>query len=200
MPAGRGRVVRPALSALVFCQILVASAAAQTSPGAVIGPNEGEHLTRRWGFPLTIKIDPITVGSKDFVAGTEDIPPEKAIPWHRHHHMEEIVIVQSGDVVARIGNQQREVGAGAIAFGPPNTWMCFENVGKDVARVLWIFSRPGFEVYVRATSVPSGEPVVPPSSEEMDQIRKKYFDEIELGAGSGTSYPKGCVGEPVPQP
>ena len=200
MPAGPRRVVRATLTALVFCQILVSSAAAQTSPGAIIAPDEGERLTRLWGFPLTIKIDPVTVGSKDFVAGTEDLRPHQAIPWHRHHHMEEIVVVQSGDIVARIGNQKRQVGAGAIAFGPPNTWMCFENVGENDARVLWIFSRPGFEVYVRATSVPFGQVPVPPSSEEMDQIRKKYLDEIELGAGSGMDYPKGCVREAVPSP
>jgi CubicO group peptidase (beta-lactamase class C family) len=48
------------------------------------------------GLPLTIKIDPVTAGSKDFVAGTEDLAPGTAIPMHRHHHMEEIVMIQSG--------------------------------------------------------------------------------------------------------
>jgi quercetin dioxygenase-like cupin family protein len=187
--------VSPALTALIFCQILLSSAAAQTSQGAIIGPDEGEHLMRRWGYPLTIKIDPVTAGTKDFVVGTEDLAPGADIPWHRHHHMEEIVIVQSGDVVARIGDQQRRVGPGAMAFGPPNTWMCFENVGTEVARVMWIFSRPGFEDYVRATSVPLGQPVIPFTPAELDQIRQKYINDIELRAQPGTSYPKGCLSE-----
>jgi quercetin dioxygenase-like cupin family protein len=186
------RVLRRAPTALIWC-LMLASAAAQTPAGTIRGPDEGEHLMRRWGYPLTIKIDPLTAGSKDFVAGTEDLAPGTQIPMHRHHHMEEIVMIQSGDVVARIGDQQRVVGPGAMAFGPPNTWMCFQNVGTSVARVTWIFSRPGFETYVRATSVPLGQPVVPLTAAELDQIRQKYIDEIELAAPAGTPYPGACL-------
>jgi len=186
-------VLRRAPTAPIWC-LMLASAAAQTPAGTILGPGDGEHLTRRWGYPLTIKIDPVTAGSKDFVAGTEDLAPGTEIPMHRHHHMEEIVIIQSGDdVVARIGDQQRHVGPGAMAFGPPNTWMCFQNVGTSVARVTWIFSRPGFETYVRATSVPAGQPVVALTATEMDKIRQEYIGEIELAARAGTTYPGGCL-------
>jgi quercetin dioxygenase-like cupin family protein len=191
-------VLRRALTAPIWC-LMLASAAAQAPAGLILGPDEGEHLMRRWCYPLTIKIDPARAGSKDFVAGTEDLAPGTGIPKHRHHHMEEIVIIQSGDVLAEIGDRQRRVGPGAMAFGPPNTWMSFQNVGTSVATVTWIFSRPGFETYVRATSVPVGQPVVPFTAAELDEIRKKYMDEIELAAPAGTTYAGACPNA-VPKP
>ncbi|WP_340613344.1 cupin domain-containing protein [Xenorhabdus thailandensis] len=79
---------------------------AKEPTATIITAEEGEQLTRRWGYPLTIKVDPITTGAKNFSVGTEDIPPGKAIPRHRHTHSEELIIVQSGSVIAHIGNEK----------------------------------------------------------------------------------------------
>ncbi|WP_199154469.1 cupin domain-containing protein [Chromobacterium sp. ASV23] len=156
---------------------------------AILAPDEGEQLTRRWGYPMTIKVSPATTGSKNFSIGTEDIAPGNAIPPHRHHHSEEVVIVQSGVVEARIGDQTRKVPAGSIIYAPANTWMNIANKSNSTATVIWIFPQPGFEDYVRATSVPAGQPVTPLKPTELAEIRSKYQDHIELQAPSGSSYP-----------
>lgn len=146
----------------------------------ILQDDQGEHLTRRWGYPLTIKVDPLTAGATSFSIGTEDIAPGKAIPAHRHMHAEEVVIVQSGTVLARVGEQTVKVEAGGMAFAPADTWMSYENIGPTTARVIWIFSKPGFEEYVRATSVPAGQPVVPLSAQELSAIRERYKQHIDL--------------------
>ena len=156
---------------------------------ALLHPHEGEQLTRRWGYPATIKADPVTTGAKQFSAGTEDIPPGKAIPRHRHTHFEELVIVQSGTLEAHVGDQRRTMGPGSIAFAPPNTWMGFENVGNTTATIIWIFPTPGFEEYLRATSVPARSPVTPLTADEIKVIREKHKDHIQLEQGDISAYP-----------
>jgi hypothetical protein len=42
-------VLRRALTAPIWC-LMLASAAAQTPAGTILGPDDGEHLTRRWGY------------------------------------------------------------------------------------------------------------------------------------------------------
>jgi len=154
----------------------------------ILQADEGEHLTRRWGYPLTIKVDPLTAGATQFSIGTEDIAPGKAIPVHRHMHAEEVVIVQSGTVLARVGEQAVKVEAGGMAFAPANTWMSFENIGSTPARVIWVFPKPGFEEYVRATSVPAGQPAVPFTAAELSVIRERYKDHIDLAQPTTAAY------------
>jgi len=155
----------------------------------LLSPEEGEQLTRRWGYPLTIKVDPVTTGAKHFSVGTEDIPPGKAIPRHRHTHSEEIIIVQSGTVLAHVGDQRRSLGPGSIAYAPADTWMGFENLGNTTATVIWIFPSPGFEEYVRATSVPAGSPVTPLTADELNTIRERYKAHIQLEGDNLSAYP-----------
>lgn len=154
----------------------------------ILQADEGEHLTRRWGYPLTIKVDPLTAGATSFSIGTEDIAPGKAIPAHRHMHAEEVVIVQSGTVLAKVGEQTVKVEAGGMAFAPADTWMSYENIGTTTARVIWIFPKPGFEEYVRATSVPAGQPVVPLTAPELAAIRERYKEHIDLAQPATAVY------------
>jgi hypothetical protein len=50
-----------------------------------------------------------------------------------------------------------------------------ENIGKDHLTQIGVWSAPGYEDYMRAISVPAGEPVTPLSKEELIEIRKKYL-------------------------
>lgn len=174
----------------VAIQMSCSPATLAKQPSVVIlAPDEGEQLTRRWGYPMTIKVSPATSGSKDFSIGTEDIPPGHAIPPHRHPDMEEVVVVMSGVVEARIGEQVRKVSTGGLVFAPSNTWMNIANKTNSTATVMWIFPKPGFEEYVRATSVPAGQSVIPITPAELKAIRSKYNHCIELQAPSGAAYP-----------
>ncbi|MBP2195119.1 cupin domain-containing protein [Pantoea cypripedii] len=156
----------------------------------ILTPNEGEQLTRRWGYPLTIKIDPVTTGTPTFSIGTEDISPGKQIPPHWHPTSEEVVIVLSGTLYGFLDGKYAELGPGSMVYAPINTVMGFENRTNEIATIVWIFSKPGFEQYVRATSVPAGQEVVPMTKEELDAVRVKYKDYIELDGGDLLQYPE----------
>ncbi|AVS76949.1 cupin domain-containing protein [Paracidovorax avenae] len=180
----------PAIASLCVLSLFHAGSGWAREPiPLLLQANEGEQLTRRWGYPMTIKVDPVTAGARDFSAGTEDIAPGKKIPLHRHPHMEELVIVQSGTLLAHVGDQHRVVGPGGMAYAPAGTWMGFENTGNTTATVIWIFPRPGFEEYVRATSVPAGAAVTPLAGDELAAIRQRYRGHIELGGGDLAAYP-----------
>jgi hypothetical protein len=63
------------------------TAGAAKSTGLVLQADEGERMTRRWGLPMTIKIDPVNGGSRQLLVGTEDLPPGQSIPVHKHSQM-----------------------------------------------------------------------------------------------------------------
>ncbi|MCM2448471.1 cupin domain-containing protein [Rahnella sp. CG8] len=130
-----------------------------------------------------------TTGAKHFSMGTEIIMPGKEIPLHRHMHSEEVVVVQQGSVEAILNDKHQVIGQGGMAYAPPDTWMSFKNIFEIPATVLWIFSTPGFEEYVRETSVKKGEAVIPFTPDELTHVRKRYLQLIELSAPFDVNYP-----------
>lgn len=165
---------------------------ASSGLAAIAPPGGGQQLQRRWGYPVSLVIDPLTVGAENLSVGTEVLSPGHKIPHHRHPNMEEIVVVLSGTILAEIGDQQLAGGPGTIAFAPKNTEMGFTNMGDTDATIMWVFDRPGFENYVRATSVGPDESPMPMSVEEMLAIRERFKDVVvfpeEFGHGS-EGYP-----------
>ena len=167
---------------LVMATFLVACAhsdkrtatAAANSTGLVLQAEEGERMTRRWGLPMTIKIDPVNGGSKRLLVGTEDLPPGQSIPIHKHSHCDEVVIVLKGSGTAILGDKRRDVGPGSILYIPEEEWVGLENTGQETIRVVFIFSELGFDDYLRATSVPEGNEVIPFTSQELARIREKF--------------------------
>ena len=145
-----------------------------SSTGLVLLSDEGERMVRRWGLKMTIKIDPVNGGSKRLLVGTEDIPPGKSIPVHKHSHCDEVLIVLQGKGTAILGEKRREVSAGAIVFIPEDEWVGLENTGNEMIRIVFIFSELGFDQYLHATSVPEGQKVVPFTAKELAEIREKF--------------------------
>ncbi len=144
------------------------------STGLILQENDGERMVRRWGLPMTIKVDPVNGGSKQLLVGTEDIPPGRGIPVHKHSHCDELVIIQRGTGTAILGDKRQVVTAGAMVFVPENEWVGLENTGKETIRIVFIFSALGFDQYLRATSVPEGQEVKPFSASELAEIRQKF--------------------------
>ena len=144
------------------------------STGLVLQADEGERMVRRWGLPMTIKVDPANGGSKHLVVGTEDVPPGKTIPVHKHSHCDELVILLQGKGTAALGDKRREVSAGAMIFIPQDEWVGLENTGQETIRVVFVFSELGFDKYLRATSVPEGQEVEPFSPSELTEVRRKF--------------------------
>jgi oxalate decarboxylase/phosphoglucose isomerase-like protein (cupin superfamily) len=107
------------------------------------------------------------------VFGTEDLPPGEKIETHRHPGSDEILFLQNGVAKVHLNESVREVHGGATVFIPANTWVSVNNIGSDPISLVFIFSAPGFEEFMRAESVREGEKVAPLTREEDAEIIKK---------------------------
>jgi len=190
------RIARPALAiwALLVCSGAAGPAAtnSQTAkPGAtplILGKHEGERRVWRplegasgWlGQPglFILKVDPHNGGSSHLVFGTEDLPPGARIDAHRHPGADEILFLQNGVARVSLGDTVREVQGGATVFIPANTWIAVDNIGTEPIGLVFVFSAPGFEEYMRAESVREGESVTPLSRAQDAAIMKQYAQAV----------------------
>jgi mannose-6-phosphate isomerase-like protein (cupin superfamily) len=146
----------------------------------ILAADQGERLVRRTlgGAPLIIKVDRKTAGAPQFVMAYEAMPPGTAIPPHRHPGADEIIFVHSGTGVAELGDKSAAVAAGSTIYIPRLTRITLRNTGKEPLVIVALFDRPGFEDYLRETSVPEGQPVVPLTSAEMSAIRAHHQNHV----------------------
>lgn len=145
------------------------SAISQVSPKPLLlEKNEGER--RIWSEPppgdFVLKVSPKNNGSQHLVMGTEDMAPGDEFPTHRHLEQDEIVYIVKGTVHAHVGDQEGDLHAGGTVFIPANTWVDVKNAASETASVVFVFSAPGFEDYMRCDSVLPNEKVVPLSIEQ----------------------------------
>jgi|SRR5262249_3693848 len=154
--------------------------AAKPTP-LILEKNEGER--REWraveGLGQTpmnfiLKIDPQNGGSSHLVFGTEDMAPGGKIEMHRHPGSDEILFFQNGTAKVTLGESSMEVHGGATVFIPANTWISATNIGNEVIHLVFIFSAPGFEEFMRAESVRDGERNIPLSKVEDEEIMRKH--------------------------
>jgi quercetin dioxygenase-like cupin family protein len=94
--------------------------------------------------------------------------PGKKIDTHRHPETDEILFLQTGTGRVHLGGSVRVAHAGATVFIPAGTAISVDNLGSDA------ISAPGFEDFMRDTSVREGEKNVPVSQAEEDAVEKKY--------------------------
>jgi mannose-6-phosphate isomerase-like protein (cupin superfamily) len=152
--------------------------------GLVLQGEEGERWVRRYANfrpdgtkgefpPFILKVDPLNGGSKDLVMGMEDIPPGGSIPLHKHVHCDEILFIHRGEAVATLNGRATPVRTGGTVFIPSGVWITFKNTGQQPLSLVFIFSKPGFEQYLREGSVRQGEKVIPFSPEELTALRRK---------------------------
>ena len=140
-----------------------------TAKPLIIEKNEGEMRVRRIpadsaSVPMSIpssefmlKVSPKNNGSQQLVLGTEEIAPGGRIRKHKHLQQDEILLIQTGTARVRVGDMEREVHAGGLVFLPRNITIELENIGSEPIAVVFIFSAPGFEDYMRCVSVPAGQ-------------------------------------------
>lgn len=136
----------------------------------ILEKSEGEHRVRmpkETAIPrpgetripeFTIKVDRKNGGSQKMWLATEDIPPSGLIPRHKHLGQDEILLIQTGSAHVWLGTQERDVHAGATVFIPSDTWAALKNTGNESISLVFIFSDPGFDDYLRCSSVPAGSP------------------------------------------
>jgi quercetin dioxygenase-like cupin family protein len=136
--------------------------------------NEGELRTRRIptdsravpARQFMLKVSPKNNGSQHLVLGTEELAPGASITKHKHLAQDEILLIHSGTAHVWLGDQERDVHAGGLAFIPTNTWISLKNTGTEPISLTFIFSAPGFEDTMRCNSVPAGEMPTPITPEQ----------------------------------
>jgi quercetin dioxygenase-like cupin family protein len=121
--------------------------------------DQGERrLRRKTGNNLVapefvLKISPANNGSEHLVVGSEDLVPGAVIGQHKHLGMEEVVLVHAGSVHATVGEVEGDVNAGGLIFIPSDTWVTIKNISDGPTNIVFIFSHPGFDDYMRCVSV-----------------------------------------------
>jgi quercetin dioxygenase-like cupin family protein len=164
------------LIAVCSCPAQSTQVGSTSTPGTGAKPlllekNEGEK--RVWRDPppggFMLKVSPKNNGSRHLVLGTEDLGPGDFIPRHKHLGQDEIVFIQTGTLHARLGDQERDLHAGGMAFIPAYTWVSFKNISTEPASMVFIFSAPGFENHLRCESVPANEQPTPMTASEHKQ-------------------------------
>lgn len=144
----------------------------------VIRANEGEAV--RWGPAGTIRFlagAESTEGSFSVVEATEE--PGSAAPLHVHHGEAEAFYVVEGRIELTCGEQTVIAGAGDFVYTPKDVPHRYAVIGERRARVLLLFSRPGFEQFFAEAGAPLDQPPAgPPDPERMRQVIAKY--DLEL--------------------
>ena len=166
-------------SSLLFARHLQAQAARATP--LILEKDEGE---RRVWRPLEggdtklsrfiLKVDPHNGGSSHLVLGSEDMPPGGHIETHRHPGSDEILLLQNGQAKVTLGNVTREVHGGATVFIPADSWIALVNTGNEAIHMVFVFSAPGFDEFMRAESVREGEKITPMTKAEDAAIVAKH--------------------------
>jgi quercetin dioxygenase-like cupin family protein len=174
---------------LITILLLVGQCLAQSPNGkiVVLEKDQGEKRVRRprpeQPIPtseFTLKITPENSGSGHLVLGTETIPPGGIIPKHRHHGQDEILFLQTGQARVTLNGQDYDVHAGGMVFFPMNTWVSLNNTGKEPIQLIFLFSAPGFEQYLRCTSAPAGQRATPMT---LDDVRTcAHYGRVEYEA------------------
>lgn len=162
----------------------------------VLQKNEGEPRIRRPregaaspSSEFLLKIGPKTSGSKHFLLFTEEIPPGAAIPKHKHHGEDEILLIQTGSAHVWLGDEEYEAQPGSLVFIPSETWISLKNTSKENISLVAIWNEPGFEEMLRCGSVPKGQ-VAPPLSR--DDVKECYHHgdaELEIVQPSADKKP-----------
>jgi quercetin dioxygenase-like cupin family protein len=169
------------LITVVTCQtpvIAQKSASEVDAQPLVLEKTEGELRVRRMpadnkipmSFPTSqfmLKVSPKNNRSQHLVLGTEELPPGARIRPHRHLAQDEILLIQTGTAHVRLGDQERDVHAGGLVFIPRNTWIGLKNIGAEAISLVFIFSAPGFEDYMRCTSVAASQKAIAITREEL---------------------------------
>jgi mannose-6-phosphate isomerase-like protein (cupin superfamily) len=156
----------------------------KTTP-LILEQNEGERRTwRGWpghpnpGSTFFLKVDPERAGSQHLVFGTEEMAPGDMISTHKHPGSDEILYLQTGTARVHLGDVVRTVHRGATVFIPAGTWISVSSTGKDVLRLVFVFSAPGFENFMRAESVLEGEKNTPVSKADDDKIQHEHSHDV----------------------
>jgi quercetin dioxygenase-like cupin family protein len=118
-----------------------------------------------------------TNGSFSLVEASED--PGSAAPLHIHHGEAEAFYVLEGTIELTCGEDTLTAAAGDFVYSPKDLPHRYAVVGDEPARVLLLFSRPGFESFFIEAGAPLDQPPAgPPDPEAFRHLVEKYDMEL----------------------
>ena len=94
------------------------------------------------------------------------------IPLHRHRE-DEVFFLVEGAVEARVGEETREIGPGAVVFIPGGMKHGFRNVGEEEVRIQAVFSSREVSIqYFERNPAPGteGDPPGPPLAFDVREL------------------------------
>jgi quercetin dioxygenase-like cupin family protein len=147
--------------------------------GAVV-VRSGEGHTLRWGPEGKVRIIAganSTERSFSIVEVTE--PAGGGAPLHVHHGEAEGFYILDGSIELTCGAQTVTAHAGDFVYTPRDVPHKYAVVGDKPARVLLLFSRPGFEMFFAEGGSPLDQPPAgPPDPKVFRRLVEKYGMEL----------------------
>ena len=150
------------------------------SSGTAVVVRSGQGQTLGWGRGGRVRIiagASSTDRSFSLVEVTD--APGVGAPLHVHHGEAEGFYVVEGTIEITCGARTLTAGAGDFVYTPRDVPHTHAVVGDTAARVLLLFSRPGFEQFFAEAGTPLDQPAAgPPDPKRMQQLAEKY--DLEL--------------------
>jgi quercetin dioxygenase-like cupin family protein len=144
----------------------------------VVRAGEGEAV--RWGPAGVMRVVAGAGSTESSFSVCEAIEePGSAAPLHVHHGEAEAFYVLDGTIELTCGAQTVTAGPGDFVYTPRDVAHTYAVVGDRTARVLLLFSRPGFESFFLEAGAPlDGPPAGPPDPALLQRLARKY--DVEL--------------------
>lgn len=140
----------------------------------------GEGQTLRWGREGKIRII-AGAGSTDRSFSVVEVtePPGSGAPRHVHHGEAEAFYILDGTIELTCGDETVTGRAGDFVYTPKDVPHKYVVTGDKPARVLLMFSRPGFEMFFAEGGIPLDQPPAgPPNPEALRRLVEKYGMEL----------------------
>lgn len=145
---------------------------------AVVRAGEGQAV--RWGRAGTVRVvagAASTDASFSVCEVTE--PPGSAAPLHIHHGEAEGFYMLDGEIELTCGDDVVIARVGDFVYAPRDVAHKYTVIGERPARVLLLFSRPGFESFFLEGGTPlDRQPAGPPDPTVFQRLIQKY--DLEL--------------------
>ena len=151
-----------------------------TSPGYVLGPDEGEHLVHyRNPGKIFIKAGAGTRSGNlagNLALGTQQVPVGAGIPVHRHFRTDEAFYVLEGSGIFTLNDIPHPFEKGGTIFIARNAWHGFANPDCELL-LLWIVAPAGLDDFFRETCNPPGVAPKQLTRDQVNEIALKYATE-----------------------
>jgi mannose-6-phosphate isomerase-like protein (cupin superfamily) len=144
----------------------------------VVRSGQGETL--RWGPTGKVRILAGASSTNRSFSVVECVePPGSGAPLHVHHGEAEAFYILEGTVELTCGAETVAARAGDFVYAPKDVSHKFTVLGDKPARLLMMFSRPGFEMFFAEGGSPIEQPPAgPPDVARFRRLVEKYDMEL----------------------